>query len=182
MTEENITILFEHKITCPNCGNEAEVVFAEYSLINETLVIMTMKCQNCGYRKSDIIPITNEGIEKCLEIKISTPEDLNTIIYIPPGSTIEIPELSLRIDIAELSDMSIGSYATVDGILINTIEYLEPVCTQQEDVTSVEECVKILKTLRQAASEASIPITIRVSNSYGDIKVVRTYRNNYSWC
>jgi len=176
---ERISILFEHKVGCPACGSEADLTVSEYKSMYETLVLVTLKCGTCGYRKSDVIPIVEEDENKCIEIRVEDVSDLNTLIYVPPGSKIEVPELSISFELSELTDMLMGSYTTVEGILVDFNERLEDACAANE--IPQDSCSTLILKLRQAA-EGRLPLTVRVTNSYGNVKIVRTYRNNFARC
>lgn len=180
--QEKVSVLFEQKIECPVCGSEANLTVSEYRSLYETLVISTIKCSYCGYRKSDILPIIEEDENKCLDIKVEHPQDLNTLIFIPPSSSIELPELKLKIEFAELADTIMGNYATVDAIILYIIELLEYACSLQEIGLEPDKCDLALKILKQTLKEAYTRITVRITNSYGNIKVVKTYRENFEKC
>lgn len=180
--EEKISILFEQTVKCPNCGGEAMLTVSEYKSLHETLVITTLKCSRCGYKKSDIIPIIAEDENKCLEIKIEKEEDLKTLIFIPPGSSIEIPELSISIELAELADIHIGNYVTIEGILLDTVEKLEKLCQEPEQGLDSTTCIHDLMLLKKVLENSSVTLTVRIKNSVGNIKVVRSYRGNYGKC
>lgn len=181
-----IELLYRYGERCPNCGEEAYVEISEYKSGGETLIITTLRCSSCGYKKSEILPILDEDEFKCLEINIEEPRDLNTILHIPPGSTIEVPQLGLRLELAELANIAVGSYITVDGLLEDIREHLEDYCRQLSeqllDTTNIDRCVLVLEVLKQASIDASIPLTIKVYNSYGNIRVVKTYRDNNKKC
>jgi len=180
--QERINVLTEQKIKCPVCGNEANFTVSEYRSLYETLVITTIKCGYCGYRKSDVTPIIEEDEDKCLKVKVEHPKDLSTLIFVPPSSSIELPELEVKIDFAEFTDIRMGSYITVDGILLYIAELLEHTCSRLELGLDPSKCEYALKNIRQALEDASTPITIRIANSYGNIKVVKSYRGNVEKC
>lgn len=180
--QERINVLSEQKIECPVCGSEANLTVSEYRSLYETLVITTIRCGYCGYRKSDVIPIIEEDEDKCLEVKVKHPKDLNTLVFVPPSSSIELPELEVKIDFAEFTDIRMGSYVTIDGILLYIAELLERACSQLELGLDPSKCEFALKNIRQVLEDASIPITVRITNSYGNIKVVKSYRENVEKC
>lgn len=183
MTGEIVSVLLEQKILCPQCGeDEASITVSRYNLPQDVLIIITLKCLKCGYKKNDIIPITYENADKCIEINVETSIDLNTVIYIPPGSAIELQELKIRIDLAELSDISMGSYVTIDGILVYIVEYLDRFCLQIEE--SVEKCLTIVGILRRIVEEMNpiMQLTVKIVNNNGNIKIIKTYRDNYRKC
>lgn len=184
--EEKVSVLFEYDTKCPTCSSKATTTVAEYRSPYETIVIVTLKCAYCGYKKSDVIPIIEEDENKCVEIAISSPQDLNTLLYLPPSSVIEIPEFSLRIELADLESMHIGSYVTTDAILHEAADFLESICRYQdlspETPLSKDACTSMLETIRQATVSTPKPLTIRITNSYGNIRIVKTHRENYRRC
>jgi C4-type Zn-finger protein len=179
---ERVYILSTQKIGCPVCGNEASLIISEYRSLYETLIIITLRCSNCGYKKAEVIPIIEEDEYKCIEVKVENVEDLKTLVFIPPGSSIEIPEFEVKLELAELSDIVMGNYVTVDGILLDIADNLEKVCIEAEQGLDVEKCVNIVNTLRRSAENPSTPITVRVISSVGNIRIVRSYRNNFKKC
>lgn len=180
--QKRISVLFEQKTVCDNCNGEAYITISEYLAPYERLIIITLKCSECGYKKTDIVPIIDEDSSRCLEIRIEDPVDLNTLVYIPPGSTIEIPEVNLKVDLAELSHIDIGSYTTIDGILLDMLENLEQLCPEQGDLGGIERCRYTVESLRRAIDSGGGSLTIRIVNSYGNVKVVKSYRSNSRSC
>lgn len=124
-----------------------------------------------------MIPIVNEDSERCIEVNIEQPEDLNTILYIPQDTTIIIPELGININAKELTA---GSYLTVDGILFEVSEKLGIMCTDW--ALNTAGCVHVLEMISDVAKGNVRPLTLKLTNPYGNIKVVKAYRNNSKKC
>ncbi|MEM4942636.1 MAG: hypothetical protein QXG46_04880, partial [Ignisphaera sp.] len=173
MNHQSVSLLSKQTILCPICRNEAEITISEYSTQHEDIVIISLKCNYCSYRRSDIIPIASESIEKCIEIEIKEPKDLNTLLYIPQDTTISIPEIGVEVDVKELT---LGSYITVDGILFEVAEKMRIVCLDQK---LADNCIDTLQILNDIISGNVKPLTIRLMSLYGGIRVVKTYRENY---
>lgn len=173
MYHQSISLLSKQTILCPKCRNEAEITISEYSTQYEDIVIVSLKCSYCGHRKGDIIPIISESIEKCIEVEVKRPEDLNTLLYIPQDTTISIPEIGIEVDFRELT---LGSYVTIDGILLEIAEKTRIICSDQK---LADSCTSILQIFNDIFSGNIKPLTIRLTNPYGGVRVVNTYRENY---
>lgn len=158
------------------------LTISEYKSFYETLVIIVLKCSFCGYRKTDVIPIIEEDEHKCLEVKLENVQDLKTLIFIPPGSVIEIPELEIKIELAELTDILMGNYVTVESILLNVIDNLGRYCQELEQDPNINKCLHILEILKKAVENSTPSLTVRVTNKHGNVKIVKTYRDNFKKC
>ncbi|MEM1645956.1 MAG: hypothetical protein QXL96_08860 [Ignisphaera sp.] len=180
--EERIDVLFEQKSSCPMCSSEADLTVFEYRSPYEVIVITTIKCSYCGYRRSDILPIIEEDENKCLEVKVEYPQDLNTLLFVPPGSSIELPELKIKIEFAEFADTSMGNYVTVEAILHYITELYENTCSQIMLELGPSKCEYALNIFKQTLKDVSAHITVRITNNYGNIRVVKTYRKNFENC
>jgi C4-type Zn-finger protein len=180
--EERIAILSVQKIGCPVCGNEATLTISEYRSLYETLVIVTLRCSFCGYRKTEVIPIIEEDEYKCLEVMLEDVQDLKTLIFVPPGASIELPELEIKLELAEFTDIVMGNYVTVEGILIDIADNIEKLCKEVEQGLDTEKCRSTAGILRQIARDVSTPMTIRITSNVGNIRVVRSYRSNFKKC
>lgn len=172
------TQLMKSTISCSVCGNEAELTAVEYSNSRDVFIIITFKCPVCGYRRNDVIPIVNENSNKCIEINVEHPEDLNTLIHLPQDTTIIISELSLEIEIKEFSA---GSYVTLDNILIEVVEKLKSICSDLDN-NSKNQCNHIIEVIENIMKGNIEPITIKLISDYDGVKIVKTYRENYKKC
>lgn len=95
---------------------------------------------------------------------------------------VEIPELNFKIEIAELEDIHIGSYLTVEAILHELAYFLESICKNQEASVDKDSCTSMLEMIRQTIKDTPRSLTIRITNDYGSIKIIKTYRSNYRKC
>ena len=164
-------------VKCLVCGAEANVDLYIYDApYNEKIGILTLKCNKCGFKISSIIPIATNQLNQCVEIEISKPEDLNTLILIGEDATIEIKDLGIRI---EALYMDIGNIVTVDAILLRTIEALGLLCLEENK----PECFKKLDALRHIAEGNITQKLNMVIYSSKGVAVLRSYREkNYRYC
>ncbi|MEL9940308.1 MAG: hypothetical protein QW632_02655 [Ignisphaera sp.] len=162
---------------CPVCGSIALTYLHLYQAPhNETVAIVTIKCDKCGFKYSTVLSIaTSFSDNKCIEIEVSDPQDLRTLIYLSDNTTIEIPDIGIKVD---LSQLRLGSIVTVDAILSYLVEWIE----NAQHIENNDEFAKtllLLKSLLDENIDRKIKIVIRSDNGVG---IINSYRKNYSRC
>ncbi|MEM0027254.1 MAG: hypothetical protein QXT53_03980 [Ignisphaera sp.] len=161
---------------CPVCNSTAVIYLHLYNApYNETLAIVTMKCDKCGFRYSTVLPITMSFSDKCIAIEISDPQDLRTTVYISDNIMIEIPDVNVKVD---LSQLRLGSIVTVDAIISYIVEWMESI-QNIEGNSKLVETLSSLKSLLNGNIDKNIKIIIKSDYSVG---IVSSYRKNYSKC
>ncbi|MDK6027776.1 hypothetical protein QPL79_00100 [Ignisphaera sp. 4213-co] len=159
---------------CPVCNSIATINIYTYETPpNEKIIIMTMKCENCGFKTSTIIPIATSFSNKCIAIEIATPQDLNTLIYVPEDSIIEISEINIKI---EVSQLKFGNILTIDAILLYVLELLEQIASSENNMQNIKLLNEILN------GNVNKKITIIIKSEYG-VEVLKSHSNeNYRVC
>lgn len=162
---------------CPVCGATALTYLHLYQAPhNETVAIVTIKCDKCGFKYSSVLSIaTPFSDNKCIEIEVSDPQDLRTLIYISDNTTIEIPDIDIKVD---LSQLRLGSIVTVDAILSYLVEWIENAQYVEND-DKFTKTLLLLKSLLDGYIDRKVKIIIRSDNGVG---IVNSYRKNYSRC
>ncbi len=100
---------------CPSCDNNTmRTSQTEYEVEHFGAVLLSVAvCQQCGYRHSDVIALTNrEPI--ALTAKISSLDDLNMRVIKSGTATISIPEFGATITPGPYSE---GYISNVEGLL-----------------------------------------------------------------
>ncbi|ADM26945.1 ZPR1-type Zinc finger domain protein [Ignisphaera aggregans DSM 17230] len=166
----------EINITCPLCKKDAILSLYEYHLsLDESIVIMTIKCPNCGYKDNEIFSEGSKEYNMCIELKVENDVDLNTLIYINPGTMVELRDLGISIEIYQLD---IGHIVTTEALILHIIDVIENTCIGSQDNT----CAHIIEALNDVIkSKKSISIVLR--DPKGVTRILKTYReSNYSFC
>ncbi|MFX0099400.1 MAG: ZPR1 zinc finger domain-containing protein [Candidatus Hodarchaeota archaeon] len=120
--------LFTNK-KCIFCGenqlSQLLMIYAE-PLSGDEIMIFTTSCDNCNYKKSETMPVKPSKYAKSnhYELKIKTPEDMESKIYRAPSASIEIPSLEMSLEPGIAAEFFITN---VEGVLLkfkNACEFL----------------------------------------------------------
>ncbi len=166
----------EVNIMCPLCKKDAILSLYNYHLSSdESIVIMAIKCPHCGFRDSEIF---SEGFREyniCIELRVENEADLNTLIYINPGTIVELRDLGISTEIYQLN---IGHIVTIEALILHMIDVIENTCIgSQNDI-----CINIIEALNNVIkNKKNISIVLR--DPKGVTRILKTYReDNYSFC
>lgn len=106
--------LGQFTMKCPYCGGEMIVSETEYNVPNiGRILIVNRRCQKCGYRKNEIIPLNSRGHRR-IYFRVERPEDYKVKVIRSPYARIIIPELGLSMDPGIDAEMFITN---VEGII-----------------------------------------------------------------
>lgn len=172
---ERLVEIDRHYVPCPVCGSSATAVVYSYTdLKGDSIAILTLKCQYCSFKLSDVMPLYENDEVVCIDVRIERDADLNTILYIPSEIDVEIPKLGIVI---EARSIRIGSIVTVDAVLHYIADSLESSCSESS-------CMEVVRRLRDAAhGVVSEPISMTIKSVFSPLKVLASYREgNYSYC
>ncbi len=166
----------ETNIACPFCKKDAILSIYEYQLpLDESILIITIKCPNCGFKESEIFNKGSEGYSKCIELKIENDVDLNTLVYINPGTILELRDLGITIEVHRLD---IGYIVTVEALIIHIVDVVEAICKDSRN----DNCIKIVETLNNVIGGRN-NLTIVLRDQMGITRILKTYReSNFGFC
>ena len=156
-------------IKCPVCYKNNLIMTYTVTKIPYVgdILVMGIKCTNCGFRISDIAMISHTG-KNIMKSKI-TPKTLNDLVVLSANSTVSIPELGLEVDIRTETG---GEITTIEGVLREFLEQLEQLSNSELS----EEEAKIVKTLiEKIKSELKNPsgdLTLKIHDKTGKSSIV----------
>lgn len=108
---------------CPNCcGNCSEVVKPVDIPYFKQVIIMSLYCENCGYKNSEVktggeIP----RLGRKIRFNVKTfPDDLSRDILKSDSAALQIPEINLELTPGTLG----GRFTTIEGLLQQTYDEL----------------------------------------------------------
>lgn len=107
--------VYSFPTACPGCTRHCTTHMKMVEIPNfKQVVIMSMACDNCGYRSSEVKTggeVPEKG--KKVILNVERPEDLNRDILKSESCTLECPELRLSVNPGTLG----GRFTTVEGLL-----------------------------------------------------------------
>ena len=118
-SEKNVPVERETSIECPVCSSKLFLVYytTEISFERE-IYIQSYVCHNCLYKESEIFQL-NSGEPIRVTMNVQSPEDLGTLLYRSPSTTVLIPEIADEIYPGEKSE---GGIVSIEGLLDNIKE------------------------------------------------------------
>ncbi len=156
---------------CPYCKSDLEI----YEKIHEIpyfgkIVIFTVRCPNCGFKKSDI-EILEEKEPLRYEFKVENLEDLNTLVIRSSTGKISIPELGIDIEPGPAAE---GFITTVEGIL-DRIERIVRTAArwrlEEGNIEAFRKAQDVLKKIYEA-KEGKFKFTLIVEDERGNSAIV----------
>ncbi|MGQ4891893.1 MAG: ZPR1 zinc finger domain-containing protein [Candidatus Njordarchaeia archaeon] len=168
---ENIDIVktVPLNIKCPVCyKNELNLTYTTSHIpYFGDILIISIKCKNCGFKISDIMAITYEK-QQALERKI-TSETLSDLLVLSANSTVTIPEVGIELDIR--TEMG-GQITTIEGLLLELQEYAKQLLETQIDEENREKISEIIKKLETERSNPSGSLTVKIIDETGKSAIV----------
>jgi len=132
---------------CPFCHKKTLTLIEEQKEIPYfgKCYLMSMRCDNCSYYKSDIESVETKDPVKC-EFTVSDKKDLNVRVVKGSNATIKIPTLRMSI---EPAIASIGYISNIEGVLRRFKKIVEGQ-RDSADEDSVKKAAKnLLKKIRK---------------------------------
>ena len=154
--------VFRYKINCPSCGKESlnVVEFIYDTPYFGKLLVSTTYCSNCGYRSYDTLNLeSSEHIR--IEVKVESPEALNSLVIRGKKGIIRIPELDIEITPGPISDPFI---TTIEGVLYRILEAMSA-------LDDSEECRRVRENLEKAM-RGELKFTFIVEDPTGGSMVI----------
>ncbi|MBW9221996.1 ZPR1 zinc finger domain-containing protein [Methanothermococcus sp. SCGC AD-155-C09] len=147
-------------IDCPICQskNTFKIITNQLDIPYLGKVIeTTMICNNCKYRKSDILPIEVKEPKRFI-LKICKEEDLNKRVVKSSTGYIKVPELGFEVKPGPASQ---GYISNVEGVLNRLEESLRMLMNWaegEEEKKKVEEILKKLEDIKEGNEVATLII------------------------
>jgi zinc finger protein len=112
-------------VKCPGCTVGTISISTEETNIPHfgKVVVSTMKCLDCGYRSSDVLPVESRT-PKRFTVQIKNSDDLVIRVIRSSSSSIIIPEIGVRIDPGSVNE---GYITNVEGVLVKIISILSQI-------------------------------------------------------
>ncbi|MFO8050548.1 MAG: ZPR1 zinc finger domain-containing protein [Thermoplasmatota archaeon] len=146
------------------------------------VMISTLMCGSCGYRSSDVIPLTARTPKK-YKIKVDGPDKLSARVVRSGTSTVIIPELGARIDPGSFSE---GFITNVEGVLVRFRDILVQIKkelshAEQEEAISdrISSFQDLLDRLEGIINGGKFdePITLVIEDPLGNSVIVSDEEN-----
>lgn len=154
----------EYRANCASCGKETLVVKEVFTSLPKfgSAVLISMICQNCGYRMSDVLLLENKGPKRA-EFKVKDISGLNARVVRSSSARIEIPELGLELKPGSMPE---GFITNVEGVLMRFLEVAEQLRDSAED----DERERAANAIQQiiGAMNGKIPFTIIIEDEMGN--------------
>ncbi len=156
---------------CPYCKADLEI----YEKIHKIpyfgeILIFTVRCPKCGFRKTDIEILKEEGKTKYI-LEVKEEEDLNSLVIRSTTGRIEIPELGVEIEPGPAAEAFI---TTVEGIL-DRIERIVKVAMrwrlEEGNLEAYEKAKEILNKIN-LAKEGKFSFTLIIEDERGNSAIV----------
>ncbi|MBW9220738.1 ZPR1 zinc finger domain-containing protein [Methanothermococcus sp. SCGC AD-155-M21] len=147
-------------IDCPICQSKKtfKIITNQLDIPYLGKVIeTTMLCNNCKYRKSDILPIEVKEPKRFI-LKICNQEDLNKRVVKSSTGYIRVPELGFEVKPGPSSQ---GYISNVEGVLNRLEESLNMLMNWaegEEEKKKVEEILKKLEDIKEGNEVATLII------------------------
>ena len=168
---ENIDVIktVSLNIKCPVCyKNELNLLYTTSHIpYFGDILIMSIRCKNCGFKISDIMAITYEK-KRTLEEKI-TAKTLSDLLVLSANSTVEIPELGIELDIR--TEMG-GQITTIEGLLLELLQYSKQMLNTQIGEKDREHIENVIKKLTGEKVSPSGSLTIKILDETGKSAII----------
>jgi len=153
-------------VSCPVCNHKpfrynAELLSIPYF---EEVLLMTLLCENCNYRYSDVL-ITSQNKPMEEKFIISNIDDLNVRVIRSSSGLIEIPELGVKIEPITAAESFISN---IEGILVRIQSVVEQAEKSADNVKKRKRAQRLLTKidkLRNGKGKATVIIKDPLGNS-----------------
>ncbi len=158
----------EQKVTCPICGNPKATEIQIEKLIPYIgpIEIITLKCNNCGYKKNDIF-IRQIKDPTRYSVVINSEEDLNIRVFKSSSGTIKIPEFGFEMTPGPASQSFITN---VEGILNRVFDALHMLVTLKPKTS--KKRFNELNNKLEKAKKGKFKFTLVVEDPLGNSIIV----------
>ncbi len=156
MADEEPAVL--HNQTCPMCAKE-ELTLSEMerdvSYFGKVF-LFSMRCNACGYKKSDVEPAEERDPAK-YTFEVDSEKDLGVRIVKSAQATVKLP----RILTIEPGVASVGYITNIEGLLVRAKDVIEDARDASEDKEEKKKAKNLIKKLmRVMQGKDKLKITI----------------------
>jgi len=165
--EKNIDVIENQE--CPICSKPS-ATYSEYEIEDpyaKTIYILSVKCNSCGYKKSDL-EFENPGSPAEYTIKIESIEDLNVRIIKSADCEISIPKLGLEIDSTFNGEHFVSN---IEGVIERFIKYITFARDNEEEKSAKKRAKNLLKKLNKV-KHGDESITIKLKDNSGNSAII----------
>ncbi|MEM1675859.1 MAG: ZPR1 zinc finger domain-containing protein [Desulfurococcaceae archaeon] len=156
--------ILEYDINCPVCNSVLKISDYLYEIpFYGKIIISSGVCSKCKYKWSDVRLAESKGPVK-IKFKVSSVEDLNTLVIKSSTCTIKIPDLGAEIIPGYDSH---GYITTIEGIILSLYEKVEFMCSSSNSPNCLEKLDLIKKALN-----GEIEFTIELIDPMGVSKIL----------
>lgn len=151
-------------VDCPLCKGEMEISFNKHEIpyFGETMESVVL-CTKCGYKHTDIMALeAKEPVSYTLEIRGE--EDMNIRVVRSAFSTIEVPELGVKVTPGSEAE---GYISNIEGVLTRIEDILLMVKGWEEGPKAAKagELLGEITRLKEGRSRAHLIIRDPTGNS-----------------
>ncbi len=130
---------------CPQCKSDINVSVFKYTVpYYGNILIFSGSCPVCNYIYRDVEQFSGAEPRR-VTYRVEKPSDVNALVIKSSHARIEIPELGL---VAEPGTASKGYITTVEGLIVEFINALTPLCVEKS--VSTANCEELLHKLEKA--------------------------------
>jgi zinc finger protein len=153
--------------SCPDCGKEIDYIYDTENIpYFSDILLMSGVCPNCSFRIADTMILNDH--EPCRwEMKVETPEDLNTRVIRSMHGEIDILEFGVNIHPGPACS---GFVSNMEGVLMRAEDAVHRVLSfcEGDKVSSAKE---LLEKIDQAR-HSNLPFTVTISDPSGNSGIV----------
>jgi len=166
MSEKKPRKILEYSVECPVCGRRLKVEEYLYDMpLVGKVIISSGKCENCGYKWSDVRLAEVKGPRKIV-VEVEEPNDVNALVVRSSTASILIPELGVEIT---PGPASLGYITTIEGVLLDILDKIDFLCREGE---APRETCEEKKDLVEKARNAEVPFTFILVDPEGTSTIV----------
>ncbi len=164
---KNIDVFF-NKIDCPICKSQIQTHYKTQDIpYFGEVIILTLICQNCGYKKNDLFSVYEKEPKKYI-LKVNEEKDLKIKVVRSGACTIKIPEFGTVIEPGVESE---GYITNIEGILLRINDILlglEKNPQDDETLSKIEE----LKRELEKAKDGKLAFTLILEDPTGNSAII----------
>ena len=133
-----------HNQKCPMCAKDELTLTEQERDVSYfgKVFLFSMRCNHCGYKKSDVEPADEHEPAK-YTFEIESEDDLGVRIVKSANSTVKLP----RILTIEPGVASVGYVTNIEGLLIRAKDVIESVRDNSDDKDEKKKAKNLIKKL-----------------------------------